>query len=105
MRIRKRPIRHFGEGQLRPITVSYARDDSVLVTSRVGYGMTYDEALVDADRQLPNGVWKRLTCSTPASVLDDLGETRASRIARLLKRRGEGEVITVEGNTVTVWHE
>lgn len=78
------------------ITASYRNVAVPLVTSRVGYGGTFAEALADADSQLPDGTWKRLVVTTPESVYGDLLTTRTARFARSTLRQGEGVTVRVE---------
>lgn len=92
----RKVLRRDTRGEMRSVTVSYQRVDIPLVTSRVGYGKTYSDALRDADSQLSDGTWRRLAVSNPNSILTDIATTNAARFARGTLRRGEGTVIRVE---------
>jgi hypothetical protein len=100
--VRTKAIRRKNPGQMYGITISYRAIDIPLVTSRVGYGWTFDEALEDADSQLSDGTWRRIVVSHPNTIYSDIQEGRAARFARSTARRGEGVVIKVEKRITTV---
>ena len=89
-------MRKHKQQQLRSVLVSYRRADAPIVTSRTGYGETYSAALLDADRQLADGIWKRLVVSTPSSIRRDIDPSRIARLARRTLQNGEGITIRVE---------
>lgn len=81
---------------MRSVTVSYRSEGMPLFTTRVGYGNTVGEALEDADRQLADGVWRRLSVSNPQSIITDMQVTKKALSARGTLLRGENVLIRVE---------
>lgn len=77
----------------RSVTVTYKREDDNLITTKVGYGDDYQEALRDADEQLRPGAWTRLAISQPSSVLTDMRNAGKARGNLVAKRPGEGETV------------
>lgn len=82
--------------------VSYRATDRPVVTSRVGYGRTYKDALQDADLQLPDGTWKRIVVSNPHTIITDLSYNYTKPFVRSSLVKGEGEIIRVEKRILTV---
>lgn len=80
-------------GDWRTVTVTYRREDSNVVVTKVGYGNDYYESLKDADEQLRPGAWVRLAISQPSSVLADVRNAGKHRQTGNHKRHGEGETV------------
>jgi hypothetical protein len=78
------------------VTVSYRRVDIPLVTSRVGYGESFADALLDADKQLSDGTWKRIAISTSETIANDLRGYRPFSLSQRVIRRAENVVIKVK---------
>lgn len=92
----RKPIRSPKGDEWRSCTVSYRSETAPLVTSRVGYGKTFRDALLDADSQMPDGLWRRIVVSHVQSVYTDVTGDRISRAGRNHLKYGENVVVRIE---------
>jgi hypothetical protein len=89
----------------RSVTITYRRADENLITSRAGIGRTVKDAVLDADRQLKPGDWRRVAVSTPSSIYTDVKRRPGKARGAGWLKQFEGKLIRVEASAVTVMED